>query len=150
MVINTDGSEIMSNASGLPYQAAIPPVGATCHGNLCGSVAAVRLVVPRPEISGQDADSPLAVWDVCELHWPSFRWACERSGHPVIDTTGDIRGLQDEFPRWNVWCSDAGRLYAACYVTGPEGPHGITVDAFLAGQLRAQMHTVDARELHHV
>jgi hypothetical protein len=105
--------------------------------------------VPRPKISGQDADSPLTVWDMCELHWPSFRWACER-GHPVIGTTGDLRTLQDEFRRWNVWSSDAGRLYAACYVTGPGGPHGTTVDAFLAGQLRAQIQAVDARELRHV
>jgi hypothetical protein len=140
---------IMSKASGLPYEAAIPTAGATCHGNLCRSVAVVRLVVPRPKISGQNADAPVAVWDMCELHWPSFRWACERSGHPVIDTTGGIRSLQDEFPCWNVWSSDAGRLYAACYVIGPDGPHGTTVDAFLAGQLRAQMRAVDARELHH-
>ncbi len=134
----------------LPYEAAIPPAGATCYGNLCGSVAVVRLTVPRPKITGHDDDSPLAVWDMCELHWPSFRWACERSGHPVIDTTGDLRTLQHQFSRWNVWSSDAGRLYAACYMTGPDGPHGTTVDAFLAGQLRTQMHTIDARELHHV
>jgi hypothetical protein len=140
----------MSNASGLPYQAAIPTAGASCHGNLCGSVAVVRLIMPRPTIGGPDDDSPLAVWDMCALHWPSLRWACERSGHPVIDTTGDLRALQEEFPGRNVWTSDAGRLYAACYVTGPDGPYGITVDAFLAGQLRAQMHAVQARELHHV
>jgi hypothetical protein len=139
----------MSNDSSLPYQVAIPTAGATCGGNLCGSVALVRLTVPRPQVSGQD-DSPLAVWDMCELHWPSFRQECERSGHPVIDTTGDLRTLQNEFPRWNVWSSDGGRLYAACYVTGPDGPHGTTVDAFLAGQLRAGMQAVEARELHHV
>jgi hypothetical protein len=84
------------------------------------------------------------------LHWPSLRWACERSGHPIIDTTGDLRKLQDEYPRWNVWASDGGRLYAACYGTGPDGPHGITVDAVLAGQLRAQIQAVEARQLHHV
>jgi len=139
----------MSDLSGIPYEASTPEAGATCHGNLCGSVAAVRLTVPRPAPNGRDDDSPLAVWDMCELHWPSFHWACERSGHPVIDTTGDLRALQDEFGRWNVWTSDAGRLYAACYVTGPDGPHGITVDAFLVGQLRAQMRAVDAHELHH-
>jgi hypothetical protein len=140
----------MSSSFGLLHQAAIPAAGATCHGNLCRSVAVVRLIVSRPKISGQDADLPLAVWDMCELHWPSLRWACERSGHPVVDTTGDLRALQDEFPDWNVWSSDAGRLYAACYVTGPDGPHGITVDAFLVGRLRAEMHIVQARELHHV
>ena len=140
----------MSDLSGLPYEASIPVAGATCHGSLCRSVAVVRLVLPRPKISGQDDDPPLAVWDMCELHWPSLRWACERSGHPVIDTTGNLRALQDEFRRWNVWASDAGRLYAARYITGPDGPHGITVDAFLAGQLRAQMQAVEARELHHV
>jgi hypothetical protein len=140
----------MSDLSGLPYEAAIPPAGATCHGNLCGSAAVVRLIVPRPKISGQDDDSPLAVWDVCELDWPIFRSICERSGHTVIDTTGDLRTLQDEFRRWNVWISDTGRLYAARHITGPDGMRGITVDAFLAGQLRAQMHAVEARELHHV
>jgi hypothetical protein len=124
MMINTDGSAIMSNASGLPYQAAIPADGATCHGNLCRSVAAVRLIVPRPKVSGHDDDSPLAVWD--------------------------MRALQDEFPCWNVWSSDAGRLSAACYVTGPDGPRGTTVNAFLVAQLRAQMRAVQARELHHV
>jgi hypothetical protein len=124
--------------------------GATCHSNLCGSAAVVRLIVPRPKVSGHDDDSPLAVWDMCELHWPSLRGACERSGHPVADTTGDVRRLQAEFGRWNVWASDAGRLYAAHYVTGADGPHGITVDAVLAGQLRAQMQAVEARESHHV
>src|SRR5260370_19407949 len=103
----------MSNPLALPYQAAIPPAGATCHGNLCGSVAVVRLIAPRPKISGQDDDSPLAVWDMCELHRPSLRWACQRSGHPVIDTTGDLRTLQDEFRRCNVWSSGAAPLYAA-------------------------------------
>jgi hypothetical protein len=68
----------------------------------------------------------------------------------VIDTTGDLRTSQDEFRRWNVWSSDAGRLYAACYGTGPDGPQGTTVAAFLAGQLRAEMRAVQARELHHV
>ncbi len=145
-----DDSAIMTNDSGFPYRAAIPPAGATCHGDLCGSVAVVRLIVPLPTANGLDADSPLVAWDTCELHWPSLRWACERSGHPVIDTTGNLRTLQDEFRRWNVWSSDAGRLYAACYVTGPNGPHGTTVDAFLAGQLRVQMRAIDARELHHV
>ena len=140
----------MPSPPGLSYQAAIPTAGATCHGDQCGSVAVVRLTVPRPKISGQDDDSPLAILDMCELHWPPFRSVCERSGHPVIDTTGNLRTLQDEFRRWNVWSSDAGRLYAACYVTGPDGPHGTTVDAFLVGQLRAQMQAIDARELHHV
>jgi len=140
----------MTNVSGFPYQAAMPPAGATCHCNLCRSVAVVRLIMPLPTISGPDADSPLAIWDMCKLHWPSLRGACERSGHPVTDTTGDLRTVQDEFGHWNVWTSDAGRLYAACYVTGPDGPHGITVDAFLAGQLRAQMHAIDTPELHHV
>ena len=79
------------------YHAAIPPAGATCHGNLCRAVAVVRLVVPRPKVSGHDDDSPLAVWDMCDLHWPSLRSACERSGHPVIDITGDLRTLQNEF-----------------------------------------------------
>jgi hypothetical protein len=134
----------------LTYQAAIPPAGATCHGNLCGSAAIVRLIAPRPKIRGHDDDSPLAVWDMCELHWPSLRWACEQSGHLVIDTTGSLRTLQGEFRRWNVWSSDEGRLYAACYVTRPHGRGGTTVDAFLVGQLRAAMQAVDVRELHHV
>jgi hypothetical protein len=55
-----------------------------------------------------------------------------------------------EFFRWNIWTSDTGRLYAARYVTGPDGPHGITVDAVLAGQLRVQMQAVEVRESHHV
>jgi hypothetical protein len=150
MMSNASNQPMMSNASNLSYQAAIPPAGTTCHGNRCGSGAVVRLIVPRPKISGHNDDAPLAVWDLCGLHWPTFRRTCERSGHQVIDTTGDLRALQDEFPRWNVWASDEGRLYAATHLTGPDGPRGITVDAVLAGQLRAAMHAVDARELHHV
>lgn len=141
----------MSSPLGLPYQATMPPAGASCHGSDCRSVAVVRLIVPRPQISGHDDDdSPLAVWDMCELDWPRFRDACTRSGHPVVDITGDLRALQDEFPRWNIWSSDTGRLYAARYLTGPHGPQATTVHACLVAQLRARMHAAEATELHHV
>ena len=46
---------------------------------------------------------------MCGLHWPSLRSACERSGHPVIDTPGDLRTLHNEFGCLNVWSSDAGQ-----------------------------------------
>ncbi len=124
--------------------------------------------MPRPQISGHvrvglgvadhlaggplpvDGHPPLAGWDMCDLHWPKFREACERGGHPVVDSTGDLRSLQDAFPRWNVWSSDSGRLYAARYLTGPDGPHATTVDAYLVAQLRAEMRAAEATELHHV
>jgi hypothetical protein len=141
---------IMTTSPGLEYQAALPPEGATCDGDRCRSVALVRLIVPRPKIAGDDHAGPLAVWEMCDLHWPSLRWACENSGHPVTDTTGSLRGVAAEFPTWNVWCSDGGRLYAATYTGGPDGPHGITVDAWLAGQLRAKMRAVMASQWHHI
>ena len=125
------------------YEATSPPEGATCQSDHCRSAAVVRLIIPRPRLTADgvhtDADA-ITTWDNCDLHWPGFRDVCVRSGHTVLDRTGDLRELASASPEWAIFASDGGRLYASRRLNG----HGTTVDAYLVGPLRAQMQAVDA------
>jgi hypothetical protein len=124
------------------YEASIPPHGATCQSDLCRSVAVVRLTVPPHLFSADGAPSgDITTWDSCDLHWPSFRDVIVRSGHAITDRTGDVRDLAGS--EWDVWRSDQGRLYAT--LVRPDHS-GTTVDAYLIGQLRAEMRAVESRE----
>ncbi|HUK68549.1 MAG TPA: hypothetical protein VLW50_07330 [Streptosporangiaceae bacterium] len=141
----------MPASAGPPYHAITPPASATCQSDLCRSVAVVRLVVPRPQFTADglhDDDGAPATWDVCDVHWPRFRDTCARAGHEVIDRTGDLQRVAAEFPRWNLWRSDGGRLYASARVGGTA--QGTTVDAYLVGQLRVAMRSAEnGQELNH-
>ncbi len=136
----------MSSALGHPYQAAIPPADATCDTRGCCSVAKVRIIIPKSRFGadGIDHSNDPPVFDACELHWPRIRDACLRNGHPVVDTTGDLRELAADFPTWSIFYSDGARLYASARVNGSR--QGTTLDAYLIGQLRAQLkQTIAAR-----
>jgi len=128
------------------YQASVPPAGATCQSDLCRSTAVVRLTVP-PQRFTADGVPPdareVVTWDSCDLHWPAFRDVCVRSGHEVADGTGDLGVLATESPKWDIWRSDLGRYYASTVL--PNG-NGTTVDAYLIGQLRAEMRAVEDRQ----
>lgn len=128
------------------YQAAVPPAGATCRRDLCCSVAVVRLTIPRHKFTTdelQNDDDSRVTWDACDLHWPGFRDVCLRSGREIVDETGDLQQLILRFPRWDVWRSDQGRLYASAVLNGSR--QGTTVDAYLVGQLRSQMEQAEER-----
>ncbi len=142
---------IMSRHPALTYQVTTPPAYSTCQGDLCGSVAAVRLTIPRPRFTADglhDDDGALVTWDTCDLHWPSLRDTCVRSGHQIVDQTGDLRRLSAEFTVWNIWRSDQGRLYASARLNG--SVQGTTVHAYLVGHLRAQMESMQRAEARHV
>lgn len=109
------------------YEAKVPPGGATCDTDGCGSVARVRVAVP-PHTQ-----------DSCDLHWPAFRDATMRNGHQVADRSGDLRRLLRDYPDWRVFRSDLGRLYA----TRP----GITVYGWLTAQLRAEVQAAQVAAL---
>jgi len=132
-----NGSEIMST-----YHASIPPDGATCQSDLCRSRAVVRLTVPPRGFTADGGPAEVTTWDSCDLHWVAFRDVCLRSGHEIADCTGDLGALVDESPRWDIWRSDLGRLYASTVLPSR---HGTTVDAYLIGQLRAEMREVESR-----
>ena len=135
----------MPSNPGHRYQATEPPDGATCDMHGCGSAAKVRLIIPetRFEADGQDHDSDPTEFDLCELHWPQIRTASEHNGHQVVDTTGDLRALAADCPHWSVFASDGGRLYASARLPGSR--QGVTLDACLVGQLRAQIQALDTR-----
>ncbi len=141
----------MSTSTGPPYHATTPPENATCQSDMCCSVAVVRLLLPRPQFTADglhDDDDAPATWDTCDLHWPRFRETCARAGHEIIDLTGDLQRVATEFPRWNLWRSDGGRLYASASVGGTA--QGTTVDAYLVGQLQAAMRDAETgQEVHH-
>jgi len=120
------------------YQATMPPDDTTCGMRSCSARATVRTVIPpsRFEADGVDHSQDPSTFDTCVCHWPIMRAAVLGNGHEITDTTGDIEALKADYPTWSVFRSDSGRLYAAaCRGTGL----GITLDAWLAGQLRAQM-----------
>ncbi len=122
------------------YQATTPPADARCESTAtCGSVAKVRVLVPRSRFMADGVDHCADPdWcDMCELHWTILRDTCVRNGHQVVDTTGSLRDLVAEFPEWKIFYSDGGRLYAAARLNG--SVQGTTVDACLVGQLRARM-----------
>ena len=127
------------------YQASVPPAGAPCQSDLCRTRAVVRLTV-RPlrfTADGGPADvRDVTTWDTCDLHWPGFRDVVVRSGHDIADCTGDLGALVTDFPKWDIWRSDLGRLYASTVLPGG---NGATVDAYLTGQLRAEMQAVESR-----
>jgi hypothetical protein len=125
------------------YQATEPPEDATCDTRGCGSVARVRLLIPKSrfEADGVDHDQDPPTFDVCQWHWLALRDACLRNGHAVVDATGDVHQLAAEFPTWTVFTSDGGRLYASPRVTGTG--QGTTLDALLVGQLRTQMRALE-------
>ncbi len=113
------------------YQATLPPAGAPCDRDFCATDALVRVIFPR---SGFDADGSApahGTWDSCDLHWPEFRDATVRNGHRITDTTGDPRRLLAEFPGWQIFRSDLGRLYAA--------RPGVTVYGWLTAHLRTEI-----------
>ena len=113
------------------YRATVPPAGATCDTDGCGTVAVVRVAIPEPgRFEATGTDRPRA-WDSCDLHWPAFRSATLGNGHQVADGTGDWRDILTDCPGWRVFRSDLGRLYA----TRP----GVTVYGWLAAQLRAEV-----------
>ncbi len=121
------------------YAATEPAPGATCEIRACCSAAKVRVIVPtsRFEADGVDHEKDPSTLDACELHWPGLRDTCLRNGHRVVDSTGDLAGLAAEFPGWSIFHSDGGRLYASARVNG--SGQGTTLDAYLVGQLRAQI-----------
>jgi len=129
----------VSTPLGNPYQAAVPPANATCDTRGCRSVAKVRIIIPRSrlEADGIDHSNDPPIFDACGLHWPRIRDACLRNGHPVVDTTGDLRELAADFTGWSIFYSDGARLYASARVKGSR--QSTTLDAYLIGQLRAQL-----------
>jgi len=129
----------MSSHPSDSYQATMAPDSATCDMRGCCAAANVRMIIPRSrfEADGIDHTNDPPTFDACELHWPAIRDACQRNGHAVVDTTGDLRQLAADFPTWSIFCSDGGRLYASARVNG--SAQGATLDAYLVGQLRAQL-----------
>ncbi len=85
------------------------------------------------------------MFDLCYLHWPAIRDASQHNGHKVVDATGDLRSLITDYPEWSIFASDGGRLYASARLNG--SPQGITLDAYLVGQLRAQIAATHARHV---
>jgi hypothetical protein len=146
---NVNGPPLMSSPLGPVYQAAIPPPGATCDSSRCRSAAKVRMIIPasRFEADGIDHDNDPEKFDACEWHWPGIRDTCQRNGYRVMDTTGSLRALAAEFPAWTIFYSDGGRLYASARIGGSR--QGTTIDAYLVGQLRAQMQATVARQAAH-
>jgi hypothetical protein len=112
------------------YRATVPPVGATCSTETCGTVARVRVTVPRSRFDATGADNS-DTWDSCDLHWPAFRDMIMRNGHQVADDTGDWRQILSDYPGWRIFRSDMGRLYAV--------RPGITVYGWLTAHLRAEI-----------
>jgi hypothetical protein len=117
------------------YRATVPPEGATCDTERCGTDAMVRVIIPRSRFEADGTGSAPDTWDSCDLHWPAFRDATMRHGHRVIDGTGELRELLRDFPGWRIFRSDMGRLYAA--------RPGVTVYGWLTSQLRAQMQAAE-------
>ena len=66
-----------------------------------------------------------------------MRDACVRNGHRIVDTTGDLAQLAADYPHCTIFASDGGRLFASARVNG--SMQGVTVDAWLVGQLRVQL-----------
>jgi hypothetical protein len=95
----------------------------------------VRLLILRSNFGADSDGQQLATWDSCDLHWPGFRDASARDGHTITDGTGSPRDLLAEFPRWRIFRSDLGRLYAS--------RPGTTVYGWLTTQLRAQIHACE-------
>ena len=122
------------------YKATMPPDdNTTCDTRGCCSAARVRLIIPKTrfEADGVDHSHDPPTFDACEWHYRPIRDAALRNGHTVVDATGDVRELAADFPTWTVFYSDGGRLYASARVNGSR--QGTTLDAYLVGQLRAQM-----------
>ncbi len=113
------------------YQVSVPPADATCTCAFCGSTAVVRLVTHR------DAQ-PM---DICDLHWPGTRGTVTAEGHIIVDVTGDLQAVGDDFPDWSIWTASTGRMYATTVMSNGQGT---TVDAFLIGPLRAQMAKIES------
>ncbi len=121
------------------YEATTPPDAATCGVRGCRTVAAVRMVIPqsRFEADGVEHSKDPSTFDTCEWHWPRMRDACVRNGHRIVDTTGDLAQLAADYPHCTIFASDGGRLFASARVNG--SMQGVTVDAWLVGQLRVQL-----------
>jgi len=66
-----------------------------------------------------------------------MRDASAHNGHHIVDATGDLRALMTDYPGWSIFASDGGRLYASTRLNGSR--QGVTLDAYLVGQLRAQI-----------
>jgi hypothetical protein len=128
-IVATYPFSVQQRADVMIYQAIEPPHGATCDGKLCASDAMVRLHVPRSRFEAVGAPETPETYDSCDLHWPAFRDVILRNGHTVRDVTGDPRHVAADYPGWNVFRSDMGRLYAA--------RPGTTVHGWLVVQLRA-------------
>ncbi len=126
------------------YNVTEPPEGARCSERGCCSVADVRVIIPESRFTADGIDHSKApsTFDACEWHWPAMRDACMRNGHRIVDTTGEIGELVADFPQCNVFSSDSGRLYASSRTNGSV-PRA-TVDAWLVGQLRAQLERASA------
>jgi hypothetical protein len=73
--------------------------------------------------------------DYCELDWPLISESVVALGRAIVDVTGDPWTVRAEFPNWDVFQSSSGRFYASTSLNG----QGTTVDAYLVGELRAQM-----------
>ncbi len=79
--------------------------------------------------------------DFCELHWPGVAASLAVRGIALVDTTGDLSTVKDHFPDWSVWTSSSGMIYATTVLASGAGT---TVHAFLAGQVCAQIATLEA------
>jgi hypothetical protein len=123
------------------YEACEPPAGKRCDMRGCSSPAEVRLIIPMAsfEADGADHSRDLRELDLCECHWPEMRDSCLHNGHEVTDATGRLDDVARDFPAWDVFHSDGGRLYASTTV----GARGLTADAALVSQLRARMRQPD-------
>ncbi len=88
------------------YRATVPPDCTTCDTDGCGTVASVRVAIPRSRFDATGADPSQDTWDSCDLHWPAFRDATMRNGHQVADDTGDWRQILSDYPGWRIFRSD--------------------------------------------
>jgi hypothetical protein len=110
---------------GLTCQVSFAPPGATCAFPYCFSTAVVRLVTHH----GAEPN------DYCELDWPLISESIAAHGQAIVDVTGDLWTARAEFPNWDIFQSCTGRFYASTSLGG----QGATVDAYLIGDLQAQM-----------
>lgn len=121
------------------YQLTTPPHGQRCSAPGDGTLAVVRVITPREhfEADGTDYSEVSAALDFCDHCWPRILDGYQRFGHKIVDTTGNLRLLAGEFPRWRIFHSDGGRLYASARVNGSQ--QGTTVYAWTVAGLRAEI-----------